>query len=217
MKAAAKVVSYLFHPIFLPIIVLVIFFEAQTIPNSLKKYDALCNFEWEYQRMYYFILGLLLFAAPLLSLGIMVWTRVVKNVEMVQREERRLPYLIISFYFGFAYYSLRTKFDPSLQHDAIMSFVFGILVVFLVSFIINNYVKISLHAAAWFGSAATILAYFQSQIESPIWIVFVLILIGGVVGAARVYLKVHTRNEVLLGMFVGSLIMYTCVYNNLWI
>ncbi|MFT4600594.1 MAG: membrane-associated phospholipid phosphatase [Arenicella sp.] len=217
MKYFAKAVSYIFHPIFLPMLTLVIFFQASTIPNSFKKYDALCNFEWQYQRMFYLILGLLLFVAPLLSLGIMVWTRVVKSIELEDKSERNLPFIIVLFYYGFAYFSLRTKFDPSLQHDTIMSFVFGILLVFVLAFIINFYYKISLHAAAIFGTAAAVMAYFQTQIESPIWIAFVLLIIAGIVSSARLYLKAHTLKEVLMGMLIGAVVMYVCVYNGLWL
>jgi membrane-associated phospholipid phosphatase len=104
-----------------------------------------------------------------------------------------------------------------LQHEALMAFLFGIILTFIICFILNFYIKVSLHSVAIFGVAATILAYNQSQIQSEMWPVYTLIIAGGFVAASRLYLKAHTLKETVLGMVVGFGVLYVTVANGVYI
>src|SRR5690606_9077995 len=104
-----------------------------------------------------------------------------------------------------------------LQHPALMSFIFGIILTFLVSFLLNFFIKLSLHAAAIFGICGMVLAYFQSQMTSNLPLVIYLFIVAGLVASSRIYLKAHTLNETLTGMAVGFGVLYTVVHFQIYI
>ena len=217
MKAFFTAITYLFHPFLLPILCIVIMFEMPTTPGSFKRIDALYHYDQPIKNQLYIILGILTFVAPVLSMLIMYWNKMISSMHLADKRERVYPFVLVTFYYGLAYFFLRYRMQEELQHEALMAFLFGIILTFLISFVLNFYIKISLHAVAIFGVAATILAYNQSQIESTMWPVFVLIIAGGLVAASRIYLKAHTLKETILGMIVGFGVLYVAVANGVYL
>ena len=62
-----------------------------------------------------------------------------------------------------------------------------------------------------FGVIGAITGYFQNQLEYNLWFLMFLILVGGLVGSSRLYLKAHSLKEVLFGMVFGFGIEYFCM------
>lgn len=217
MKYLFTGISYIFHPFILPMLGVFILFQAETLPNSLYIYDSIYFFPDDIKAQLFIILAVLTFVAPALSMLIMYWNRLIPSLELGDKKDRIYPFIVVTFYYILAYGFLRYRLQEELQHVALMSFLFGIILTFIVSFIINFYLKISLHAAAIFGVAGMVLAYNQSQIYSKIWIVFALILAGGLISSSRIYLKAHNLVESVVGMFVGFFVMYLTVANNWFI
>lgn len=214
MRLFFTVFSYILHPFIIPMLGFFILFQAPTLPNSLYIYDAIYFFPGPVKQDLFIILAILTFAAPALSMLIMYWNKMIKSLELEKKEDRIYPFILVTFYYLLAYLFLRYRLQDELQHPAMMSFLFGIIVTFIVSFIINFYIKLSLHSAAIFGIAGMVLAYNQSQIESNIFIVLLLLVLGGFVGASRMYLGAHTLKETVLGMTVGFGVVYLCVSNS---
>lgn len=211
MKYFFQAVSYILHPLFMPMLGLFILFESPTLPNSLLTLDALYYFPDQAKDVLYIVLGILTLLAPGLSLLIMYWNRMISTLDLEDRKERFYPFVLIIFYFVLTYAYLKLRLPEFLQHEALMSYIFGIILVFVVSFFINFKVKMSMHAAGIFGVCGAILAYNQTQIESNLAFLFYLLCLGGLVGSARVYLQKHTLKEVLVGMSVGFSVLYICV------
>ena len=216
MKLFFTVISYVFHPFILPMLGLFILFQAPTLPNSLYIYDAVYFFPGPVKQDLFIILGILTFAAPALSMLIMYWNKMITSLELEKKEDRIYPFILVTFYYVLAFLFLRFRLQDELQHPAMMSFLFGIIVTFIVSFMVNLYIKLSLHTAAIFGVAGMVLAYDQSQIESNIFIVLLLLLAGGFVGASRMYLGAHTLKETVIGMVVGFGVVYLSVANSFY-
>lgn len=196
---------------------LFILFQAPTLPNGLYIYDAIYFFPGPVKQDLFIILGILTFAAPALSMLIMYWNKMIPSLELEKKEDRIYPFILVTFYYVLAYFFLRYRLQEELQHPAMMSFLFGIISTFVVSFIINFYLKLSLHTTAIFGVAGMLLAYNQSQIESNIFLVLILLILGGLVGASRMYLGAHSLKETVLGMVVGFGVVYICVANSWFI
>lgn len=217
MKYFFQAVSYILHPLFMPMLGLYILFESPTLPNSLLTLDALYFFPDQAKNILYIVLGILTFLAPGLSLLIMYWNRMISTLDLEDRQERFYPFILIIFYFVLTFVYLKLRLPDFLQHPALMSYIFGIIMVFVLAFFINFKVKMSMHTAGIFGLCGAILAYNETQIESNLSFLFYLICLGGLVGSARVYLKKHTLQEVLVGMFVGFSVLFVCVRFSLYI
>lgn len=217
--------SYIFHPIFMPLLGLYFLFSVETRPNSLYIYDALFNFPSDAKNILYIIIGILTILAPLLSLLIMYYNRMISSLTLEIKEERTYPFVLVSFYYLLAYIYVRTKLPEDLEHSALLGFLFGVLLIFVISFIVNFYVKISLHAAAIFGIAGMLLGYSQTQLPGSyesleptnLYIILYLLFVAGLVSGARLYLKAHSLNEILLGSFLGFFVMYVVVKFGIYI
>lgn len=211
MKHFFTAVSYILHPFFMTLLGLFILFESPTLPNSYYLYDALYFFPPEAKQVLYIVLGILTLFAPGLSLLIMYWNKMVSSLDLRKREERIMPFILVTFYYILAYVYLRIQLPEYLQHPALMSFIFGIILTFVVSFILNFFVKLSLHAAAIFGVCGMLLAYNQTQIESNLAFLLYLMFVAGLVASSRVYLQAHTLRETILGMVVGFGVLFISV------
>ena len=201
----------------MPILGLFILFEAKTIPSSFNKLDALYFFPEKAKDVLYIVLGILTLLAPGLSLLIMYWNKMITSLHLADRKERVYPFVLVIFYYILAYSYLKYQLPIYLQHPALMSFIFGIILTFFVSFLINFYIKLSLHAAAVFGICGTVLAYNQTQIESNLQFLLYLFCIAGLVAASRIYLKAHTLTETVLGIIVGFGVLFVSVKFGLYI
>jgi len=219
-----KSLSYIFHPLLMPILGLYFLFELETIPNSLYKFDALYYFPDVAKIRLYIVIGVLTFAAPLLSLLIMYWNGLITSLHLEKREERVYPFFIVSFYYLLAYIFVAYQWPQELKHSAFVGFLFGMLLVFVITFLLNFWVKISVHAVAIFGVLGLLIGYNQTQLtafegESIPNLMFILLfsIISGLVVTARLYLKAHSLKEVLIGMLIGFAGIYTCVKFGIYI
>jgi hypothetical protein len=219
-----KALSYLFHPLVMPILGVYFIFELPTIPTTLRIYDALFFFPDEAKIRIYIVLGVLTFAAPLLSLLIMFWNGMISSLYLDRKQDRTYPYFIVSFYYILAFTFVRYQWPEELRHPAFLGFLFGIILVNILTFILNFYTKVSAHAAASFGIVALLVAYNQTQIAffenerfpNLYFILFVTVL-SGLIVTGRLYLKAHKLSEVLIGMVLGFSVIYCCVKFEIYI
>jgi hypothetical protein len=190
----------------------------------MRLIDALYTFPPEWKKPLLLVLSILTFVAPAVSLLIMYWNRLITSIKMENRKERIYPFILVTFYYVLAYFYVRAQIPDNAKHPALLSFLFGILVVFVIAFIINFYVKISLHATAIFGLCGMLLAYNQTQLPFELGggfpnlnIILGLFVIGGMVTAARVYLRAHDLKETLIGMALGFSILFVTVKYSLYL
>lgn len=216
--------SYIFHPIFMPLLGLYFLFTLETRPVSFNQLDALFFFPDQAKWFLYIIVGILTLAAPMLSLLIMYRNKMISSLTLEKKEERVYPFMLVSFYYLLAYFYVRYQIPDQLQHPALIGFLFGMLVIFLLSFLANFYIKISLHAAAIFGVSGMLLGYSQTQLppgmlEGPtnLYIILYVLFVAGLVSGGRVFLKAHTLSEIVLGSAIGFLVMYGTVRFGLYL
>jgi membrane-associated phospholipid phosphatase len=219
-----KAISYVFHPLLMPLLGVYFLFESPTIPASFYKLDALYFFPDAAKNRIYLVLAVLTFAAPLLSLAIMYWNKMISSFHLEKKEERVYPFFIVSFYYVLAYIFVAYQWPKELQHPAFVGFLFGTVLVFLITFILNFWTKISIHAVAIFGILGLLVAYNQTQltfyeeeIVPNLWLILFFAVLSGLVVTARLYLKAHTLKEVLQGMAIGFAGIYFCVRFGIYI
>src|SRR5688572_17847386 len=103
IESFCRALSYIFHPLLMPLMALYCLFELPTIPDSFYVLDSLYFYPDEVKNRLYIILGILTFAAPLLSLLIMYWNGMITSLHLQNRRERSYPYFIVTFYFLLAF------------------------------------------------------------------------------------------------------------------
>ena len=218
LKHFFNTLSYLLHPILIPLLGLYFLFSIDTLPVSYNKLDALCYFPFELKLFLYIIIGILAVLAPLLSLLIMYSSKMISSLKMEKREERTYPLILGCLYYILAYIYIRRQIPLDFVHPALFGFLFGTVLVFVVILFVNFFVKISVHAAAIFGLCGAIIGYSQTQLPlqlnstpTNLYLIMYLLVLAGLITAGRLYVKAHTLNEILLGSFVGFLVLYVSV------
>lgn len=191
----ARLISYIFHPVFIPALLLLVIYGFAPTPFyfslfSLKSFLALC--------------GIVLLYTAIFPGAFIYWLfkrKVISDVELPEQTERPKVYLITSgFYIALTYflYSKGGMLRPT-------SFLIGIMSVSIIGLgVFTLKEKISAHATAMGGFVGillmVLLKYGEAHIEYPL---FGVIIISGIVLSSRLALQVHSLKQVSLGFIWG--------------
>ena len=189
MILAARIVSMLFTPFYLPIIGLIalFFFSYLSIFPMLYKFQVLV--------MTY------LFTILLPTVMIHLYRRYQgwNLIELGQRERRMVPYIIsIVCYFTCIYLMERLHMP-----HFIGSIIIAALLVQIVCAIINVWWKISTHTAAIGGVGGALFAFAEYLGFNPVWWLSLVFFVAGLLGTSRMILRQHNLSQVVTGFWVG--------------
>ena len=189
MILAARIVSMLFTPFYLPIIGLIalFFFSYLSIFPMLYKFQVLV--------MTY------LFTILLPTVMIHLYRRYQgwNLIELGQRERRMVPYIIsIVCYFTCIYLMERLHMP-----HFIGSIIIAALLVQIVCAIINVWWKISTHTAVIGGVGGALFAFAEYLGFNPVWWLSLVFFVAGLLGTSRMILRQHNLSQVVAGFWVG--------------
>ncbi len=194
----SKILSYLLHPILMPIIVLYI---------SINNVDYFFLIFHNYSNALYIIVLTFTMVLPLISAILFVKLGRVESLEMRKRKERRGPLFIsiLIMIIGFPIFYSIAKLSPHLSAIYISS-----IILLFFSFLITIRWKISLHMMGIGGATGTFIAlnYIFGGIYYFIFLFFAL---SGLLAFSRLDQKAHNESQVYVGFVLG------CVFQTLFI
>lgn len=196
---AAKVASYLFHPIFFPTLGLYLIFHSGTYLDTMN--DEAKNF-------LYIIMGFSTCILPLLSLPVFIYRKVIKNIEIDSRSERIIPLAFILVFYFIGYYLLNKVSLPIVLTGYIAS-VTGLAAITL---LITIWWKISFHligAGGLLGSLVALSFRLDAGIQPYI---MAITLLTGILATSRYLLKAHDPLQIIIGFFTGFSVSFTWIY-----
>lgn len=188
---AAKVLSVLLTPFYLPLIGLIVLF--------LFSYLSLLPtmYKWQIGLLVYLFTVLI----PTLLIRFYRMSQGWSHIELLQRQHRIIPYIITIVLYFTCYHILHALHAP----HSIGSIIIAALLMQIVCALINVWWKISTHTAAVGAFAGGLIAFaFRLSFNPTGWLALVLI-IAGMVGSGRMILKQHSLAQVIVGFFVGLL------------
>jgi hypothetical protein len=188
----AKVISYVFHPLFIPSYVF--FFLMKQFP-----YEFAGITEWQLKMRFFSIFWLTAFF-PAFAVFLMWRLKFSESIFLRTQKERIVPYIITMFFYWWMYYLSRNFTD---QPAVLKFFYMGIFIATVAGLILNSYFKISLHAMGVGGALAAVILfamYYHMPLGVPISITT---LITGIVLTSRFLVSDHTPLEIYSGLFVG--------------
>lgn len=194
---AARALSMVFTPFYLPIVGLLLLF--------IFSYMALLP--WQYKL---FVLVIVYFFTILLpSVLIHIYRRYQwrEGLWLGPKERRMVPYIIsIISYFG-CYYVMNSLHIPNFMSRIVLAALF----IQIICAFINVWWKISTHSAAIGGVVGALLAFsFLFAFNPTPWLCMSLIL-AGMVCSSRIILRQHTLSQVLAGFFVGLILAFIVI------
>jgi membrane-associated phospholipid phosphatase len=195
---AARLLSVVFTPFFLPLLGIIILF----LLSYLKLYDM------KFKLSVIFLVWLFTVILPTLLIRAYRryhgWTL----IQLGARERRMVPYVIsILCYFCCLYIM-------SLLHITyfITSVIVAALIVQIICAIINVWWKISTHTAAIGGVTGALIAFSFLANFNPIWWLCLTLIVAGCVGTSRMILRQHTLPQVVGGFFIGLISAYVTIF-----
>ena len=188
-----KIVSILFHPVFVPTI---------TVFLVVKIYSNIIILE---NQAGIILIGTCVFSLilPLLSVFILLLTKKIDSLEMPKKEERFLPILFASVWMILGFYFMKEIFSYA---PIMKSIYLGAIYVMLISLLITKKWKISLHMLA-IGGATGVFIMLEFLFGQNLMLLLITILISGILGFSRLSLKAHSLNQIYAGFILGNFIM----------
>lgn len=188
-----KVVSYVFHPLFIP--TYVFFFLMTQVPYE---FAGITN--WQLKMRVFGLFWLTAFF-PAFAVFLLWRLKFSESIFLKTQKERIIPFVITMFFYWWMYYLSRNFTD---QPIVLKFFFMGIFIATSVGLVFNNFMKISLHAMAAGGAAAAIIL-FSYYYQTPFGVfISIALLLTGIICTSRLLVSDHTEKEIYFGLLVGA-------------
>lgn len=187
---AARIISVIFHPLFMPVYGMVIIFSAPTMFGYLP---------FAVMKLLFLIVLINNVLLPLSLLPFFRYRNIISSWSVENRRERIIPLLITTFLYSATSFIIFGFPIPVF----LKSFIFAASFLSLLVTVINFWWKISLHSV---GSGALIGLVFILSLKmiTPLdWYLFSAIIAGGLVLASRLKLNLHSPSQVWVGLIAG--------------
>jgi len=191
----ARILSFLFHPLLLPLYTLILFC---TLENSLS---LLLPFKSEL--ILILVMVFITILLPVTLTALFVRMKLVTSFYLETREERIYPLLITGIFYYLAYYLLKgIHLSP-----VISMYMLGSTLLVVLAMMITFFRKISLHMIGMGGLTGLFLGY-SDHFRGGMPILFFVVLLAGIIGSARLKLGAHKSSEIYSGFFLGAIVMF---------
>lgn len=186
---AARLISLVFTPFYLPIVGLIVLFWLSYL-NLLP---------WGYKL---FVLLLVYVFTVFLPTSIIHFYRRYHGwslLEFGQRERRMIPYAISIACYLTCVYIMDSMHIPHFMSNIVTVALF----LQILCAIINIWWKISTHTAAIGAMTGALFAFAEIFSFNPVWWLCLMIVIAGLLGTSRMVLRQHTLPQVTVGYLIG--------------
>ncbi|MGM0407172.1 MAG: PAP2 family protein [Bacteroidota bacterium] len=192
-KFFAKLFSFLFHPLLMPAIGVIILFNSGSILEFLP---------FEAKKIIFIIVLISTTILPLTFLPFFIFQKIIKSIYMESNKERLVPFFITSILYFFSYYLLIRLGAPKTINVFMLASATSVFLLFLLSI----KWKISAHMLGIGGLTGALIAVsFRLNINIEFFIIAA-ILVSGVLGYSRLKLEKHNQFDVYAGWFTGLMV-----------
>ncbi len=150
------------------------------------------------------------FFLPLIGVIFMVFLKLIPNFQMMKKEDRIGPLIIVVIFYTWFFINLYHNPDV---HVSLHVWILGSLIAVSIAFFFNVFTKISLHmvgAGGLVGILLLLFMYFDADFvrfqsfQIHIFVLAILaILVAGAIGSSRLQLKAHRVPDIYGGALVG--------------
>jgi hypothetical protein len=191
IRFIARVISLVFHPLFIPVYV------SWFLINIYQIFPAYTGWDKNLLLIRFLVMYSLF---PLATILLAKALGFVQTIFLKSQKDRIIPYIACGLYYFWMWYVLKNQ--PQIPDELVM-FSLAIFLASSLGLILNIYMKVSMHALA-IGVAASfiLLLGFSSYMNLGPYISIALF-IGGLVCTARLINSDHEPKEVYFGLAAG--------------
>jgi len=205
LRFLATIISYVCHPVFFPLVMAIVIYKLS--PGTFIAITP--------KQMSLWFLNIAITAVffPLFAIALMKPLGFIQSLHMREAKERTIPLLaIMIFYFWVSHVfntvgtGQPTKLMPEIGTKAPLVFKVLLLGNFwgvIAVFVINIFVKISMHTAAAGAMIGILVVLMWTNPVDMTLPLLVSIAIAGIIGTARMLLGTHQRGDIIVGYLVG--------------
>jgi len=196
----ARIVSWVFHPLLLATYLFSLF--TLFLPAGMQpiKDDG----QWKFV----FLIFCVTCALPALNIFLFKALGTISSVVLQHRRERLVPFSFVTVLYILITWLLYARTRIGLN-DNLLKFLLLIDALVLFATIITFFYKVSVHSMAIWGFIGILLPLNKISEEGMLFApTIIVILLAGVVMAARLQLNAHTPREVMVGAIAGLLITF---------
>lgn len=186
---AARILSMLFTPFYLPLTGLL----------SLFLFSYLSIFPLVYKLQVLILVYLFTILLPTVMIHLYRRFQGWNLIELSLRERRMVPYIISIVSYFTCIYLMELSHMPHFMS----SIVVAGLVVQIACAVANIWWKVSTHTAAIGGVAGALFGFAEYLNFNPVWWLCLIFIIAGLVGSSRMVLRQHTIGQVVGGFWLG--------------
>ena len=195
VKVMAHFFSYVFHPLFIPLIAawFLAFVQPGYFTGISPKEKTMIVIRVGYNTIFY----------PALTVALLKALGFIKSIFLKTQRERIVPYIATNiFYFWVFLVFVNQSEVPTI----LTGFMFGVFIASSAALIANIYFKISMHALGVGSLCGLMLIIIFSGFTYPVFLTSMLVfLITGFVGTSRLIVSDHRPFEIYSGVFIAIL------------
>lgn len=198
----ARLISYVFHPVFMPVLLSVALWKL--MPTAFAGIPS--------QKLLFGLIGLVSTTVffPLFTVGLLKALGFIKSIQMRVAKDRVIPLIATMIFYFWAQQVFshpfkieqRELFWPLILRILLLGSFWGIILLFIGSI----FFKISMHTTAAGGAIGIMIVLLFLSPINMLGTLLATIIIGGIVGTARLILREHTTAEIWMGYGIGLLV-----------
>ncbi len=201
LRAAARLVSYVFHPLFVPVYIALLLLIIQPVLFSSFTAGEKLRTIIRFFLLYSFF--------PLVTVLLAKALGFVQSVYLKTQKERIIPYIACGIYYFWMAYVMRHQAEFARE---IVQLSLAIFISSSLGLLANIYMKISMHAISMGILVAFICLLALTQATSYTIYIAGAILLTGLVCTARLIVSDHTQREIYAGLLLGVVSMLLGVW-----
>lgn len=192
LRVTAKIISYIFHPLFIP--VYVVWFMVYIQPYFYAGFS-----DWDKSKV--IISSILMYSFfPVVTVGLLKALNFIDSVFLKTQRDRIIPFVVCGIWYFWMWYVWHNLPDiPRVQ----VKFGFAVFLASSAGLMANIYMKVSMHALAVGVMSTFMLKLTFSQADISGFYLSLSILITGLVCTARLICSDHSYKEIYTGLVIG--------------
>lgn len=141
---------------------------------------------------------------PMMTVFLLKGLGFISSIRLPEQKDRIVPYVACITFFFWSYYVSKKLDDPY----ELRVFLLSLFLTASASLLINNYIKISMHATGFGGVNALLVLMLMNGRMNDGFMLSVSFLLAGLVCVGRIHQKHHHPAEIYTGYFCGAIILY---------
>jgi membrane-associated phospholipid phosphatase len=189
-KKFATAISYIAHPLCIPMLGLLIISNSGTYAADLDE---------RFNNFIYTSVFVLTFLMPIAFIPFYLYAKMIRNIQFAGKRERLIPLYITLVFYLVAYFMVRRLPVSSVYQRFLFASCISVLLVLTISY----FWKISAHMVGW-GGLTGLIASLSLRFHTDMMIfLIVAILLSGITAFARLSLGAHNQAQVYSGFLLG--------------